>query len=379
MRLKILLILFLICSNAFSKEVSYLARSPKALLMGDAFTAIADDEYTLFYNPAALGRNQKVSITPIDPSFGLTNALDELDRFDNMPSDAPGIAGRMMDFPIYLQTGLAPTVKMAQFGLSLFLNQKTSMTLRNNTHPILDLNYRYDRGFIVGFAYNVGSGAKTSKISKSKKTATSAGERLSVGFAVKHMNREGVQNQFDLFGTKLLSSINSGATSPTELKNALGFSKGDAWGYDLGVEYSKSAGASTFTAGFSLLDIGDTRFTKTSGTYGVPIQSMMANAGVAYKQDFGIFDYTLSADLHPFLGPVDFARQLHMGAEVSFPFISLLAGYSEGYLSYGAAIDLWPFRLMTGFYGVEAGSKYKEQQASRFLLYLSLFDFSIDL
>ena len=32
--------------------------------MGDAFTAVADDEMTLFYNPAALGRHRGVSIIP---------------------------------------------------------------------------------------------------------------------------------------------------------------------------------------------------------------------------------------------------------------------------------------------------------------------------
>ena len=52
----LILLLFIICSNLLASEVRYMARSPKGMLMGDAFTAIADDEYTLFYNPAALGR-----------------------------------------------------------------------------------------------------------------------------------------------------------------------------------------------------------------------------------------------------------------------------------------------------------------------------------
>ncbi len=372
--------LFSLFSNA--GEVSYLARSPRALLMGDAFTAVADDEYTLFYNPAALGRNKGVSFTPLAPSFGLTNAYDDLDRFDNFPSGAnaaPQIASRIMDFPIYFNTGIFPTIKMAQFQMSLFLNSKTSMTLRNATHPMLDLNYRYDRGFITGFAFNMGSGAYSSRIKKTSKTKTDQGQRLAIGVGVKHLNREGLQNQFDLFGTTLLNSINSGANSAQELKTALGFSKGSAWGYDLGLEYVKSSGASTFTAGFSLLDIGNTRFVKTSGTADVPMQEMFANAGVAYKQDFGLFEYTLSADMHPLMGPVDFARQFHLGAEVGLPLISLMGGYNEGYLSYGLSFYLWPFKLTTGLYGVELGSKYKEQEGKRFIIYLSLFDFSIDI
>lgn len=60
--MKFFVLLFLcLVSMLHAQEVNYLARSPRALLMGDAYTAIADDEFTLFYNPAALGRNKGVS------------------------------------------------------------------------------------------------------------------------------------------------------------------------------------------------------------------------------------------------------------------------------------------------------------------------------
>lgn len=371
--------IFMISINSIAMEMSYLARSPQALLMGDAFTAIADDEYTLFYNPAALGRNKGVSFTPLAPSFGVTDPLTGIDRFKNFPSTATGIANRIMDFPIYLQASAFPTVKMAQFGMSLFLNNKTSMVLRNATHPMLDLNYNYDRGFVAGFAYNLGVGGTTKKGKRGKKSETSAGQRLSIGFAVKHLNRQGLEGQFDLFGTKLLNTITNGSTTVSSLKNALGYSMGDAWGYDMGVEYSRVQGNSTFTAAYSILDIGGTRFTKTEGTADVPMQKMIMNTGVAFKQDFGIMDYVVSADLHPLLGPVDFARQLHLGAKVGFPLIKAFGGFSEGYLSYGAAVEVWPFNLTAGWYGVESGAKYHQQESKRFILYLSLFDFSIDL
>jgi hypothetical protein len=171
--------LFLILINLFSglhaQEVNYLARSPRALLMGDAFTAIADDEFTLFYNPAALGRNKGVSFTLLDPSFGLTDALSEADRFQNFPSSAPAIANRIMDFPIYMQAGAFPTLKMGQFGFTLFANNKYSLVLRNATNPELDINYKYDRGFILGFAHNIGSGAFSSRVKKSSKTLIARG------------------------------------------------------------------------------------------------------------------------------------------------------------------------------------------------------------
>lgn len=381
--MKIFLFLFInLLSLLQAQEVNYLARSPRGLLMGDAYTAIADDEFTLFYNPAALGRNKGVSLTLLDPTFGLTDALSELDRFKNFPSGngaAPQIANRIMDFPIYLQAGIFPTLKMGQFGFTLFANSKSSLVLRNATNPELDINYKYDRGFIFGFAHNIGSGAYASRAKKSSKTTVSAGSRLSFGGAIKHMNRQGLEDQFDLFGTTILSKINSGATDINSLKDAFGYSKGSAWGYDLGAEYALSSGRKTLTSAISILDIGSTRFTKTEGSGKIPKQDMMINSGIAYKHDLGLLDYTLSADIHPMNSGIDFGRKFHFGTELSLPLITLNAGWSEGYLSYGGSIKLWPIKITTGFYGVEVGSHYREQVAKRFILYLSLFDFSIDL
>ncbi len=379
---KLILLTFLISSKLFSAEVSYLARSPRALLMGDAYTALADDEFTFFYNPAALGRNKGVSLTLLDPTIGMTDILEDKGRFKNMPKGpgaAPLIANRIMDMPAYIQVGAFPTIKMGGFGFTFLADSKASLVLRNSTHPIFDVNYRYDRGFEFGYAYSVGSGALSSKAKKNAKSKTTPGTRLSIGAGIKHINREGIQNQFDLFGTTLLNKINSGATDIASLKNALGYSSGSAWGFDVGSEYVISSGRSTFSSALSILDIGSTRFTKTKGTADVPKQDMMVNAGIAYKQDFGLFDYTLSADMHPLNSSIDFGRKAHLGAELSLPFVSVLAGWSEGYLSYGASVKLWPIKLTTGFYGVEVGSKYREQVAKRFMLYLSLFDFSIDL
>lgn len=379
-------LLFFIIACQFNllnaQEVNYLARSPRALLMGDAYTAIADDEFTFFYNPAVLGRNKGVSFTLLDPVVGLTDALSEQDRFTKFPSGAgaaPAITNRIMDFPLHVQAGIFPTLKMGQFGFTLFANNKTNLLLRNATNPELDVNYRYDRGFIFGYAYNMGTGAYSSRIKKSSKTTVTAGSRLSVGMAVKHMNRQGIQNQFDLFGTTILNKINSGSTDLASLKDAFGYSKGAAWGYDMGMEYALSSGRKTVTSAISILDIGSTRFNKTQGSGTIPVQDMMVNAGVAYKHDFGLFDYTLTADMHPINAGIDFGRKFHFGSEFSLPLITLHAGWSEGYLSYGGTVKLWPIKITTGFYGVEVGSRYREQVAKRFILYLSLFDFSIDL
>ena len=141
----------------------------------------------------------------------------------------------------------------------------------------LDLNYRYDRGFVMGFAYNIGSGAFSDKPKRNTRAKINVGKRFSTGFAIKHINRQGIDNRFDLFGTTLLNKISSGISDVAALKNALGYSTGDGWGIDFGTEFAVASGNSLFTAGASLLDIGDTHFSKTSGTGTVPKQEMSIN------------------------------------------------------------------------------------------------------
>lgn len=372
--------LILITGKTFAQEVSHIGRSPRALLMGDAYTAIADDDYTLFYNPASLGRNKGVSFTPLNPAIGATNVLDDQDRFKDFPkSDPVAIADRILNYPVTIQAGIFPGIKLGRFGMTLFASSKSNIVLRNAIHPSLDVDYRYDRGFVAGYAHNIGSGAYSSRVKKTAKEKLTSGNRLSFGIGVKHMNRQGISDQYDLFGTTLLSKINAGQTDIEDLKTALGYSTGKAWGVDLGMEHAISSGRSLLTSGISIMDVGDTQFKKTEGTGNVPQQDMTINTGVAFKQDYGFFDYTLALDIHPLNGPSVIARKFHLGAELSLPLLTFHGGMSEGYLSYGATVRLWPVKVTAGFYGVEVGSKFKEQEAKRFIVLVSLFDFSFDL
>jgi len=365
---KIILFLILITSfPIYGQEVIHLGRSSKALLLGDAYTARADDEYTLFYNPAALARNSGLEVSPLNPQIGVTNALDEMDRFNDFPSsDAAAITDRIIGFPVYLQAGVFPGLKMASFGFNLFAQTRTSLLLQNSTHPQLDLDYRVDRGFVAGFAFNLG-GSKSS------------GMRTSLGISLKHSQREGVSGTFDLFGTELLNKIQSGVESVDDIRNALGWSEGKAWGVDIGFEQGWKSNFSELTWGASVLDVGDTRFRKTSGTADIPIQEMFVNAGVNFKQDFGIVAYSLSADIHPINSYLPFSRKLHLGLELDLPFVSLLGGISEGYISYGFEARFWPIKIIAGFYSSELGVELKEFEGKRGVFQLNLLDIDIDI
>ena len=374
----ILLVLFLVSATYVpqilgSGEVRYTMRSPYALLMGDAYTARADDEYTLFYNPAALAKNRGLEFYILNPDFGVTNLLSDLDRFSNMPDDASGITDRLTGFPIYVHLGAIPTIKFGPFGLSLFANLTSSLVVRNSTHPILDIDQRYDRGFAFGYAHTFGGQSFFNK------GQTAEGLRTSVGVSVKHMNRQGIKEQFDIFGTGLLSSINNGETSDYDaLKNTLGYSVGDAWGWDVGFEQSYSSGPTELTWALAIHDINDTNFTKTEGTSTIPVQDMIVSTGVSWRFKMAYLDFSANMDLHPLLSDIAFMRKTHFGFDLGIPMIRAMLGFNEGYISYGVRTRIWPFELTAGFYGVELGNEYRQEQGKRIIIYLSLFDFSFD-
>ncbi len=75
---------------------------------------------------------------------------------------------------------------------------------------------------------------------------------------------------------------------------------------------------------------------------------------------------------------MDFGKRLRFGGQLGIPGLTFLGGINSGYYSYGAQVDLAFMKLTGGFYDVELGSKYKQIKSRRFVIYLSLFDFSFD-
>lgn len=376
MKIFLLITLFILQSTQ-AKEVSWLGRSVKGQLMGDAWTALSnDDGMTLFYNPASLGANYAVNFHPINAKFGVTNALSELDRFQNFPSgDAAGIADRLLGFPVFIEASTFPTLKMLHMSFSLLATSNMSLVLKNKVHPILDINYTYDRGFVTGFAFNlIGS-----DFSKGKKINSDT--RLSIGYSLKHINREGLDHRFDLFGTGILDDINNGSFgSVGDIKKTFGLARGKAFGHDIGIEFATGAANSEIIFSSSILDVGTTRFKKTEKSdTDVPVQEMLWSAGMAFKQEFGIMDYALTMDFKPINLPIPLARKFHFGVNLNLPLISFFGGWSEGYLSYGGELRLFPFALTVGFYSVELGNEFKENEGKRAFVYLSLFDASFDI
>lgn len=165
-----------------------------------------------------------------------------------------------------------------------------------------------------------------------------------------------------------------------DLLNSFGQVKGIGWGYDLGLEHIIRRDSSQVIFGISALDVGGTEFKVAETTNKLKVSNIkdQVNLGLAAGQDFSFFNYIFSADVRGLNEQMEFTQRLRLGAQVGIPGLKFMGGYNSGYLSYGATLDLAFLRLTAGFYDLELGTKPDQIKSKRFIIYLSLFDFSFD-
>ena len=371
MRVLVLFISLFLMWEASAFDHPYTMRSPEALLMGDAFTAVNDDAFTLFYNPASLARHRSdFTLYPINLGLAGSNVLDDMDRFEDFPDEPAQAAGVLMDYPVHASVGTAPGFKLFNVGVSFVANESFDVLLRNSAHPMLDLDLRSDRGVLLGVGIPLGP----SRINRK----SSSGSQTSLGLGAKYMERTGIRDTFALIGPVVVDSL--GQDELKDVLKSLGQVKGIGYGFDAGIEHVARSGNTQFVAGLTALDISGTTFKEEKHPENLEVADIrdQINLGLAVGQDFTLFHYILSADVRSLNEQIDFGKRLRLGAQVGIPGIKLMGGVNSGYYSYGATLDLAFMKLTGGFYDLELGSKYKQIKSRRFVLYLSLFDFSFD-
>ncbi len=367
----LLLVLALASTGLHAFDNPYTLRSPEGLLMGDAFTAVNDDAFTLFYNPASLGRHKRdLTLTPLNPLFTGTNVLGDLDRFNDFPQEPIGASRVLMDYPVHAGAGIAPGFKLFNVGVSFLASESYDLLLRNPSRPMLDLDLRSDKGVLLGVGIPLGSGRLSSK--------SQSGSQTTLGLGAKYIERTGLRDTLALAGPTVLDSL--GQEELDKLIKSFGRVKGVGYGLDAGLEHVYRSGNSQIALGLAALDIRGTKFSEPETADKLQVADIrdQLNLGLAAGQDFKLFHYILSADVRGLNESMELGKRLRLGAQVGIPGLKVLAGMNSGYYSYGATVDLAFASFTAGFYDVELGSRYKQTKGRRFIIYVSLFDFSFD-
>ncbi|MBL7666094.1 MAG: hypothetical protein JNM93_13240 [Bacteriovoracaceae bacterium] len=367
--MKVFLAFFILIMNvSLASEIHYLLRSPRGLLMGDAYTTVAKDSFAIFYNPASLARAHGFTMTPLNPQIQMPNILSDTDKFSNLPDDPVAVSNEFLGYPIHLASSVAPGFRMGPFAFSAYVNSNTNIMLTNAVQPTMDLDYRLDRGFMTAYAFPIGSNRVTA----------AGGTQLSMGLTLRYNKRKEIKDSYPLFGTTLLDILETSPDSLSDLMDQFSPAEGRAWGFDLGFEYIMKGGGSELIFGLSFMDALGTKYTSVDPNNLVAKQEMQTNMGVSFKQSLGVGHLILSADIHPVMEQVDMTRKLHFGAALDFGLIEALAGYNAGYMSYGFGLDLYVFELYAGLYEIEVGVDAGQKKSKRALVYLNLAEFHFD-
>ncbi|MBT4790366.1 MAG: hypothetical protein HON90_02245 [Halobacteriovoraceae bacterium] len=370
MKKLLILLLFIFSQQTLAAAERSLGKSARGLLMGDAYTSIADDEYTLFYNPAILARHKGFSFYPLNPAFSGTNILSEPDRFTDLGSEPTDFATAAFDFPVHIGINYAPGFKMGKFGLTALVNYNSNFNLQNQVTPMLDVDHHFDRGFIAGYAHPLFGSYTTG----------SGGEHLALGLSVKYIQREAIYGSYNLTGYSLLDALSK--SDADAILESLGKINGSGWGADIGLDYINSSGAQTFSAGLAILDLYTILHTESNtDDLEVQTQPIQVNLGTAWQVSAGAgFGFTVSADIKHLEQQMELARRVHLGLELELtPALSLLGGINavDNY-SYGLKFNTGLIKIYAGFYGTEIGEKLHQQDSDRFIVYLSLFHFTFN-
>ncbi|OFZ18952.1 MAG: hypothetical protein A2X94_13465 [Bdellovibrionales bacterium GWB1_55_8] len=339
---------FLVAAAAQATEFRELYRGTRAQAMGNAFTAVADDEQAIFMNPAGMAgitsHRVRYVVADLEASSDIiTTAQESMDAFSEISGDSLNV---LMGKNIYGRAQITPTIVMPNLGIGLILDAQTSISARNRSLPQITLGYQQTNG--IQFAWGT-----------SLKKRNRGPDDLRVGVGAKLLWRRGGYRQLSL--TQLLN------VSPEIYQQIAGsFHRG--YGFDLGLQYiRKLNGRLDVSWGLAYTDIGRTKF----GEDPDPVESNFSS-GIAAKYKLPGVTTIVSYDYRHALTSGDWRKKNHLGVEVALPLFTFYGGFNQAFLTYGAGFDIWLLKITAVSYGEELGSMILQDSQRRYLLQVAL-------
>ncbi|MEO5969583.1 MAG: hypothetical protein ABIQ95_06620 [Bdellovibrionia bacterium] len=333
---------------ANADEFHPLFRSARAQAMGNAFTAVADDESAIFYNPAALAGNR---------DFGFKMAAANIDISNDLISTYSNFATIFGSFDVsslnnfvgknyYARAEAYTSVTGPNFGIAAIYDVQMGIRIKNTSLPQGTLGAQ--RTYGAQFAFGI-------PLVRTRKKLWD----LRFGMAGKVLWRAGGYSGLTL--TQMLTLDVSQLTS--RLQNY-----GIGFGLDMGFQgiYNVSPLVTLF-AGLSSTDIGDTSF-----TLGNDPQKSNFTAGLGLKYKAGDVKALLSYDYAHLFENWDWKKKSHLGLELGFSLFKLEAGLNQTYISYGAGLSLAIINLMYVHYVEEQSGILGLDPEGRTMAYLAV-------
>ena len=357
-RVSVLLYLWILFAPLLqAAEPAFIRESIRARGMGNAFTAAANDEMLLFYNPAAL-RSVYYNMYEV---VGFNTTTNE--NTINLGKSSSGFStiGSLAGKKIYNEANLGLLSHVnSRFGWSFFSNGLVDIQVRNPIIPYLETKAYVQTGLAGGMAWSF------------------LDFQLDLGLGVKLVQRSGIDTKLHIFDEGIIEFTEDTKTTKLQKK----FVSKAALAPDAGLIYHfDSYHNMEPKVAFSLQNIGGLDF---EGAGKVP---MTMNIGVSTESEFNGFDMILAADYRDLAdsqemiskGNIMTERNIKIGVEFGWQklfnghhLISIRAGRNGPYNSVGWSMNLFGFKVDFAKYSEEIGGYAGELEDKRTSLQVSL-------
>jgi hypothetical protein len=322
--------------------------------MGGAGVGLADDEFALFMNPAGLAgqETRRFKLLGLGIEAPLSTFTTLADAVSGVSNFSASTLNQFIGKEIYLRSSLVPMVTLPHFAITYFLDAQGALSGYNLSNPTFQIGNMVTHGVQAGMGWSLKSGRR-------------ATDEWRIGIAAKVLWRRG--GYFDINTAGFLQVSNGGLSYINQQVGSYGI----GYGADVGLQYVRHIDRDTeLSIGSSVTDVGGVRFSSPQA------QSVAMNpsVGIGYSRKIEMMKVKFAADLRNLDQNISLSNKSHFGAEVSLPVIKLYGGLNQFNLTYGAAMDLWIFRLSLFSFSEELGVQYHQITSRRYMLQV---DFSL--
>ncbi len=316
--------------------------------MGGAYVGLADDQQTLFYNPAGLAGVKRSTLQYVDTMFEAST--DSYAVYKNSFSSLSGFSistlNALQGYNTYLRAQTVPMFLMQNFGFGFVFDQQFAYFSKNLSLPNITMGYQTTMGIQAGFGLNLSS-----------RRIRPGRPLLRLGASFKALWRRG--GYIEIPQSTLL-----GLSGTTGLITTLFGNFGFGLGMDIGAHYIMPMSRRvTFSFGTAFTDIGDTSFSSQASA-----QKGNLSAGFALKYKSGVTGFTFAYDMRNILESTDWRKKNHIGMELGLSFLDIYLGVNQAYLTYGVGVDVWIMKIKAISYAEELGASLFQDSNRRYML-----------
>ncbi len=341
-------------NTLFAEELPVFYRGVRPLGMGGAFTAVADDENAIFYNPAGLnsiqGFQRAEILNPIaeisQKTWNFYNDLnDALDAStqSERTQKVTDLFNRYIGEHLHMRASVFPNMVFHNFGIGVLgqgiFDGEVHCPLCSEP---LKVRAGYDLALLVSGAYGV------------------FGQYLQIGATGKVIRRSLVDRSYTI--QDIVDQ--NGISLSEDIQNGVGI------GGDIGAILRLPV-LFTPAIGITVQNVRGINLDKAGKI------SEQINAGIALKPPFPLGQLVLAADVVDLGKEVgsddDLYKRVHVGAEYApFGMLSLRAGLNQGYPTFGATLDLWLLKIAGAYYVEEIGAFAGQRDDQRYVVQASI-------